>query len=89
MENEFKNAGEPWYQDEDNQLNKLYNVDMLDIMEISKNSPPRCSDDILITIDKNDYIELQKNMKEMKDEIKKINKKINDFIEIMYDFMKE
>jgi uncharacterized membrane protein (DUF106 family) len=43
----------------------------------------------LITIDKNDYIELQKNMKEMKDEIKKINKKINDFIEIMYDFMKE
>jgi predicted translin family RNA/ssDNA-binding protein len=86
MENEFKNACEPWYQDEYNQLN---NVDMLDIMEISKNSPPRCSDDILITIDKNDYIELQKNMKEMKDEIKKINKKINDFIEIMYDFMKE
>ena len=32
----FKNAGEPWTENEDNQLNRLYNVDMLDIMEISK-----------------------------------------------------
>jgi hypothetical protein len=32
----FKNAGEPWSQEEDNQLNKLYNQDMLDIMEISR-----------------------------------------------------
>lgn len=32
----FKNAGEPWTQEEDLQLNKLYNEDMLDIMEISK-----------------------------------------------------
>jgi len=32
----FKNAGEPWTQEEDTQLNKLYNEDMLDIIEISK-----------------------------------------------------
>ena len=32
----FKNAGEPWTQEEDVQLNKLYNEDMLDIVEISK-----------------------------------------------------
>jgi len=32
----FKNAGDPWTKEEDIQLNKLYNEDMLDIMEISK-----------------------------------------------------
>ena len=32
----FKNAGEPWWPEEDTQLNKLYNEDMLDIIEISK-----------------------------------------------------
>ena len=32
----FKNAGEPWNEKEEKQLNKLYNEDMLDIMEISK-----------------------------------------------------
>ena len=32
----FKNAGEPWTESEEKQLNKLYNEDMLDIMEISK-----------------------------------------------------
>lgn len=32
----FKNAGEPWTETEEKQLNKLYNQDMLDIMEISK-----------------------------------------------------
>ncbi len=32
----FKNAGEPWSQEEDAQLNKSYNEDMLDIIEISK-----------------------------------------------------
>jgi polyhydroxyalkanoate synthesis regulator phasin len=32
----FKNAGGSWSQEEDTQLNKLYNEDMLDIMEISK-----------------------------------------------------
>ena len=32
----FKNAGDPWTQEEDKQLNKLYNEDMLDIMEISR-----------------------------------------------------
>ncbi len=35
-EDAFKNAGEPWTQEEEIQLNKLYNEDMLDIMEISK-----------------------------------------------------
>jgi len=33
-ENAFKNAGELWSNEEDNQLNKLYNEDMLTIMEI-------------------------------------------------------
>ena len=32
----FKNAGEPWTPEEERQLNKLYNQDLLDIMEISK-----------------------------------------------------
>jgi hypothetical protein len=32
----FKNTGDPWLQEEDEQLNKLYNIDMLDIIEISK-----------------------------------------------------
>ena len=32
----FINAGESWSQEEDDQLNKLYNVDMLDIIKISK-----------------------------------------------------
>ena len=32
----FKNAGEPWSPKEEIQLNKLYNENMLDIMEISK-----------------------------------------------------
>lgn len=32
----FKNAGESWSPEEDKQLNKLYNEDKLDIMEISK-----------------------------------------------------
>ena len=38
----FKNAGEPWTKEEDEQLNKLYNVDMQNIIEISKihNRPP-------------------------------------------------
>ena len=38
MENKdmFKNAGEPWYQNEDDQLNDLYNHKMFSVMEISK-----------------------------------------------------
>lgn len=36
METMFKNAGEPWTPEEERQLNKLYNEDMIDIMEISK-----------------------------------------------------
>jgi hypothetical protein len=34
MEIIFKNAGEAWSQEEDTQLNKLYNEDMIDIIEI-------------------------------------------------------
>ena len=39
---ETKNIREPWTENEDIQLNQLYNIDMLDIMEISKinNRPP-------------------------------------------------
>ena len=36
MKTIFKNAGEPWTPEEEIQLNKLYNKEMLDIMEISK-----------------------------------------------------
>ena len=36
IETMFKNAGEPWTPEEERQLNKLYNQDLLDIMEISK-----------------------------------------------------
>ena len=36
METMFKNAGEPWTPEEERQLDKLYNLDLLDIMEISK-----------------------------------------------------
>ena len=32
----FKNAEKSWNQADDNQLNKLYNEDMLDIMDITK-----------------------------------------------------
>ena len=137
----FKNAGEPWYQEEDNQLNQLYNVEQLDIMQISKihNRAPggiisrlckhnyiqnrisargyleyqnsdmykqivlknkenniqfqkenvKKRENILITIDKNDYLELQTDIKGMKNEITELKKTIQDFVEIMkemYDF---
>ncbi len=36
MEHVFTHAGESWTREEDNKLNKLYNVDMLDVIEISK-----------------------------------------------------
>lgn len=51
----FKNAGEPWTENEDNQLNKLYNVDMLDIMEISK-IHNRAPGGIISRLCKNNYI---------------------------------
>lgn len=141
----FKNAGEPWSQEEDRQLNKLYNEDMLDIIEISKihNRAPggiisrlikhdyivnRQSargyiayknsdlykeivyknknkseildkpekkikntqiDNILITINKSDYVELQNDVKEMKNEIKDLKINIKELVEMMkavYDF---
>ena len=51
----FKNAGEPWTENEDNQLNRLYNVDMLDIMEISKRHN-RAPGGIISRLCKNNYI---------------------------------
>ena len=147
MEIIFKNAGEPWTQEEDIQLNKLYNEDMLDIIEISKihnrapggiisrlfkhnyivnrqsargynvykNSDlykeivsnnknkkkpeieekpekkikPTQIDNILISINKIDYIELQNDVKEMKNEIKELKNNIKELVEMMkavYDF---
>jgi len=143
----FKNAGEPWSQEEDAQLNKSYNEDMLDIIEISnihnrapggiisrlikhnyiatrilargyatyKNSDlykeivfnnkdkkknnivdnpdkkikPKQIDNILIDINKSDFIELQNDVKEMKNEIKDLKNSIKELVEMMkavYDF---
>jgi hypothetical protein len=52
---ETKNIREPWTENEDIQLNQLYNIDMLDIMEISKinNRPPG---GIISRLCKNNYI---------------------------------
>ena len=143
METTFKNAGEHWTETEENQLNKLYNEDILDIMEISKihcrapggiisrlhkhnyivnrqsargyinykNSDlykeivsnnkkkiedkpekkikPKQIDNILISINKSDYIELQNDVKEMKNEIKELKNNIKELTEMMkavYDF---
>ena len=55
MENIFKNADEPWSQEDDEQLNKLYNVDMLDIMEIS-NINNRAPGKIISRLYIHDYI---------------------------------
>ena len=57
MENKnvFKNAGEPWYQKEDDQLNELYNIKMLDIIEISK-IHNRAPGGIISRLCKNNYI---------------------------------
>ena len=143
----FQNAGEPWTQEEDKQLNKLYNQDMLDILEISKihNRAPggiisrlvkhnfitnRTSargytnyknsslykeivsnnkdkktteivdkpktkikttqiDNVLISINKNDYIALQNDVKEMKNEIKDLKNSIKELVEMIksvYEF---
>jgi len=124
----FKNAGEPWCDSEDKQLNNLYNKDLLDIMEISKihnrapggiisrlikhnyisnrtlargyinyknsnlykeivsnkckkktemvdkpeKNKPMQIDNLLISINKNDYVELQNDVKEMKNAIKEL-----------------
>ena len=144
----FKNAGEPWTPEEDLQLNKLYNEDMLDIMEISvihnrapggiisrlikhnyipnrisargymtyKNSDlykdivsnnkdkkkPEIADvtekkirknkevdNIFISINKCDYIELKQDVIEMKNEIAELKNTIKELVEIMkavYEF---
>jgi hypothetical protein len=146
----FKNASKPWSQEEEAQLNKLYNEDKLDIIEISKmhdrapggiisrlvrnnyidnrmsargyetykNSDlykeivankiyknkqeipddqykkrnPTQLDNILISINKSDYTELQNNVKEMKNEIKELKHSIKELIEMMkavYEFEDE
>lgn len=139
----FKNAGASWTQEEDNQLNKLYNEDMLDIMEISKihnrapggiisrlfkhdyiinrqsargyityknsdlykkivsnnnekkktaiadKSKPMQIDNILISICKKDYTELQNDVKEMKNKIEELNnniKELSEMIKAVYEF---
>ena len=143
----FKNAGDPWRPEEDSQLNKLYNIDMLDIMEISKihNRAPggiisrllkynyignrqsargymnyknsdlykeivsnnkdkriteigdkpekkikhRQIDNVLISINKNDYVELQNDVKEMKNEIKDLKNTMKELVEMIksvYEF---
>ena len=147
IENSFKNSEDLWKEYEDEQLNKLYNEDMLDIIEISKihnrapggiisrlfkhnyivnrqsargyiaykNSDlykeivsnnkdkkkteiadkpekkikPTQIDNILISINKIDYIELQNDVKEMKNEIKELKNNIKELVEMMkavYDF---
>jgi hypothetical protein len=150
IETIFKNAGEPWSPEEERQLNKLYNEEMLDIMEISKihcrapggilsrlkllkyithrqlargydlykkssfykqaiqinkenyknNLTEKLEqtiktnqlDNILISIHKNDYIELQNDVKEMKNDIKELKNTIKKLIEMMksvYEFEDE
>lgn len=147
MQTTFKNAGEPWSPEEERQLNKLYNEEMLGIMEISKihcrapggilsrlkllkyithrqlargydvykksnfykqavqnnkenyrnNLTEKLEqtikkdqlDNTMISIHKNDYIELQNHVKEMKNEIKDLKKSIKELVEMMkavYDF---
>ena len=147
METMFKNAGETWTPEEERQLNKLYNENMLDIMEISKihcrapggilsrlkllkyithrqlargydlykksnfykqaiqinkenyknNLTEKLEqtikanqlDNTLISICKNDYIELQHDVKEMKKDIKDFKNSIKELVEMMkavYDF---
>jgi hypothetical protein len=54
-ENNIKNVGEPWLQEEDEQLNKLYNIDMLDIIEISK-IHNRAPGEIISRLCKHNYI---------------------------------
>ena len=142
----FKNAGEPWSIEEDLQLSKLYNDDMLDVMEISKihNRAPggiisrlskhnhianRTSargymkykdsdmykeivsnnkdkkkpevadkpkknkiaqmDNVFISINKNDYVELKDSVKTMNNEIKELKTTIKELVEMMkavYEF---
>jgi len=55
IESMFKNAGDPWSQEEDKQLNKLYNIDMLTVMEIS-NIHNRAPGGIISRLVKNMYI---------------------------------
>jgi flagellar motility protein MotE (MotC chaperone) len=129
----FKNAGKHWLLEEDVLLNKLYNEDKLDIIEISKihrrtpsgiisrlikhnyierqelargyidyknsnlyneivsnkkdknktNISDNISDNILISIKKNDYLELRDDIKEMKNEIKYLQETIKELIKMM------
>lgn len=53
---QFNRAGEPWTRREDEQLNNLYNVDMLDIMQISA-IHNRAPGGIISRLKKHHYIE--------------------------------
>ena len=84
MESEIihKNAGEPLSQEEDKQLNKLYNKSEKKIKPTQIDSTK--IDNILITIRKNDYIEvLQNGLNEMKNEIKDIKNNIKELVELL------
>ena len=138
METTFKNAGEPWTEKEENQLNKLYNEDKLDIMKISeihgrapggilsrlkknkyithreeargydiykksnfykeavqtnkdkykndlteKFKQQQENENILISINKSNIMELQSYVKEMRNEIKELKKGIKELVEMM------
>ena len=93
-----KNAGEPWSQEKDTQLNKLFNKDkkktkLLDKSE-KKNKPTQIDstkiDNILITIRRNDHIEvLQNGINEMKNDIKDIKniiKELGEMLKAVYEF---
>jgi hypothetical protein len=55
LETNFKDAGKPWLREDDDELNKLYNFDMLNIIEISKINN-RAPGGIISRLCKNNYI---------------------------------
>jgi hypothetical protein len=55
----FNNVGKPWSKTEDAQLNKLYNEDMLNVIEISK-IHNRAPGGIISRLNKQGYIEDRK-----------------------------
>lgn len=58
MEITFKCANEPWTQEEDDQLTKLYNIDALDIIQISK-IQNRSPGQIISRLIKYDFIKIR------------------------------
>ena len=84
MESEiiFKNAGEPLSQEEDKKKTKLLDKSEKKIKPTQIDSTK--IDNILITIHRNDYIEvLQNGINEMKNEIKDIKDIIKELVETL------